>query len=43
VFEGIRGWWIYGTCGVMLGVTRDGKGGLVARGWLIAVLHDVTC
>jgi hypothetical protein len=26
VFEGIRGWWIYGTCGVMLGVTGDGKG-----------------
>jgi hypothetical protein len=26
VFEGIRGWWIYGACVVMLGVTRDGKG-----------------
>jgi hypothetical protein len=42
VFEGIPGRGIYGTCVVMLGVLRDGKGGLVARGWLIAVLHDVT-
>jgi hypothetical protein len=32
VFEGIPGRGIYGTCVVMLGVTRDGKGDWWAGG-----------